>query len=123
MSVAKQLRLVDYLTHIVEAADRCQRYVEDMDEVAFLQDEKTQDAVIRTLEVIGEASNNINKRYPDFSDEHQEVPFRIAYEMRNALSHGYFQVDLNIVWKTIHTDIPWLQQAIEDLLESMGTHG
>jgi uncharacterized protein with HEPN domain len=61
MSKTDILRLPEYLGHIVEAIDRVRRYVEGMVEVEFLQDEKTQDAVIRNFEVIGEASNNIKK--------------------------------------------------------------
>ncbi len=99
MSKANILRLPEYLGHIVEAIERIHRYVEDLDEVAFLQDEKTQDAVIRNFEIIGEASNNIKSHHPEFSYQHPEVPLNFAYEMRNALAHGYFKVDLEIVWK------------------------
>jgi len=109
-------RLADYLEHIVQAIDRIQKYIEDIDEAAFLQDYRTQDAVIRNLEIIGEASNNIEKRHPDFADKHPEVPWVVAYEMRNVLSHGYFQVDLSIVWRTIEVDLPQLDGQIKALL-------
>ena len=78
MSKSDILRLPEYLGHIVEAIDRVHRYVEDMVELTFLQDEKTQDAVIRNLEVIGEASNNIKKFHPDFASQHPEVPLNFA---------------------------------------------
>lgn len=117
---AEILRLSEYLGHILQAIERCQRHIKDMNEVAFLKDEKTQDAVIRTFEVIGEASNNIKKHYPEFTQAHPEVPFGFAYEMRNALSHGYFKVDLEIVWKTIHSDLPQLHQVVRGLLDSLG---
>lgn len=87
-------RLEDYLDHIRVAIVRCHRYVEDMDEGGFLADEKTQDAVIRTLEVIGEASNSIIKRYPEVARRYPRIPLGIAYEMRNAVAHGNFKVDL-----------------------------
>ncbi len=90
-----------------------------MDEVAFLQDRKTQDAVIRTLEVIGEASNNVRKHYPEFVQQHPEVPFGSAYGMRNALSDGYFDVDSELIWKTIHEDLPELYDRLNQLLSSM----
>ena len=115
MSKDKQ-RLIDYLKHILEAIARIQRYIEDIDEIAFLGNELIQDAVIRNLEIIGEASRNINKHYPEYSEKHANIPFAVAYEMRNALSHGYFKVDLDIVWKTIERDLPELEMMIEALL-------
>lgn len=72
-------RLVDYLKHIIEAIVRIQRYIDDCDENNFLTNELIQDAVIRNLEVIGEASKNINKQFPIFVREHPNVPFSIAY--------------------------------------------
>lgn len=106
MSKTDMLRLDEYLGHIVQAIDRVHRYVDNMVALTFLQDEKTQDAVIRNLEVIGEASNNIKKFHPDFVSQHPEVPLNFAYEMRNALAHGYFKIDFEVVWKTIHTELP-----------------
>lgn len=63
-------RLVDYLAHILEAIERIEEYVSDMDEVAFLANRLVQDAVIRNFEIIGEASNNIEKRFPEFVTLH-----------------------------------------------------
>jgi len=94
MSKTDILRLPEYLGRIVQAIDRVQRYVEDMVEADFLQDEKTQDAVIRNFEVIREASNNIKKYHPDFARQHPEVPLNFAYEMRNALAHGFSKLIL-----------------------------
>ena len=119
MTSADDLRLADYLGHILQAIERCLRYAADIDESAFLQDTKTQDAVIRTLEVMGEAANNIKKRYPEYARQHPKIPFGFAIGMRNLLAHGYFQVDLGIVWKTVHTDLPPLRQTIQDLIESL----
>ena len=67
MSKTDILRLPEYLGHIVEAIERIYRYVEDLDEVGFLEDEKTQDAVIRNFEIIGEASSNIKRHHPEFA--------------------------------------------------------
>jgi uncharacterized protein with HEPN domain len=119
MNKAAILRLSAYLEHMLEAIERCREYVENMDEEAFLRDRKTQDAVIRSLEVLGEASNNIRKHYPEFVQAHPELPFGFAVGMRNALSHGYFTVDLNIVWKTIHAELPPLQQMLRGLRDSL----
>ena len=116
MSKTDILRLPEYLGHIVQAIDRVHRYVADMTETNFLQDEKTQDAVIRNFEVIGEASNNIKKYHPDFAAQHPEVPLNFAYEMRNALAHGYFKIDFEVVWTTIHADLPGLRSQVAALL-------
>ncbi len=114
-----QQRLIDYLQHIIEAIGRIQNYVKGIDEPSFLTNELIQDAVIRNLEIIGEASRNIGKHYPEYTMQHAEVPFSIAYEMRNALAHGYFKVDFEIVWTTIGRDLPELQKTIESLLSEL----
>ena len=119
MSKADALRLPEYLHHIVDAIERIHSYVKDMSEVAFLEDCKTQDAVIRNFEIIGEASRNIERYHKQFADEHDYLPLGFAYEMRNALSHGYFKVDLEIVWNTIHTNLPKLHEQIKTLLKQI----
>lgn len=99
-----QQRLDDYLGHIIEAIERIERYTGDVNETAFLEDQLVQDAVIRNFEIIGEASNNVEKHYPEFSAAHPELPLSPAYQMRNAITHGYFKSCLEIVWKTIKGD-------------------
>ncbi len=108
-------RLLDYLSHIAEAIERIQHYVNEMDELAFTADQRTQDAVIRNFEVIGEACSNVAKEFPAYTESHPEVPWRFAYDMRNALAHGYFEIDLEIVWRTIHRELPALQQQVRAL--------
>lgn len=75
-----------------------EHYVIDLDEMAFLRSKLVQDAVIGNFEIIGEASNNIEKRYPEFVKAHPELPLSSAYQMRNAMAHGYFKVDFEVVW-------------------------
>ena len=108
-------RLPDYLGHILEAIERIQHYVDDMDEVGFLNSKIIQDAVIRNLEVIGEASRNIERVHPEFAAAHPELPLALANDMRNALAHGYFKVDLEIVWKTIQNNLPELHAQITEV--------
>ena len=108
-------RLPDYLNHILEAIERIEEYVSELDEMAFLGNKLVQDAVIRNFEVIGEASNNIEKRFPEFVAAHPELPLASAYQMRNAVSHGYFQVDFEILWKTIQRDLPSLHTKVEEI--------
>ena len=108
-------RLADYLGHILEAIERIHSYVEDVDEVGFLSSKIIQDAVIRNLEVIGEASRNIERVHPEFAAAHPELPLTLANDMRNALAHGYFKVDLEIVWKTIQGNLPDLHAQITEV--------
>jgi uncharacterized protein with HEPN domain len=70
--------------------------------------------VIRNFEIIGEASNNIEKRFPEFVASHPELPLSSAYQMRNAVAHGYFRVDFEIIWKTIHSELPALHAQIQN---------
>ena len=74
-----------------------------------------QDDVIRNFEVIGEASNNIEKYYSEFAAAHPDLPLVYADQMRNALAHGYFNIDLQIVWKTIQADLPQLHTLVSDI--------
>lgn len=108
-------RLPDYLEHILEAIERIHSYVDDVDEVGFLASKLLQDAVIRNLEVIGEAARNIERVHPDFAAAHPELPLALANDMRNALAHGYFKVNLEIVWKTIQNDLPGLHVQIQEV--------
>ncbi|MEY2152237.1 DUF86 domain-containing protein [Rhodanobacter sp. 115] len=112
-------RLPDYLEHILEAIERIHSYVDDVDEVGFLASSLLQDAVIRNLEVIGEAARNIERVHPDFAAAHPELPLALANDMRNALAHGYFKVNLEIVWKTIQSDLPGLHAQVQDALANL----
>ncbi len=107
-------RLDCYLDHIVEAIGRINNYTKNMDGTEFLSNHLVQDAVIRNLEIIGEASNNIIKRYPNFAAKHPELPLSSAYQMRNAISHGYFKIDFEVVWKTICNDLPRVGMQIKN---------
>jgi len=110
-------RLQDYLEHILEAIKRIEAYCADIDELGFIGSQLIQDAVIRNFEVIGEASKNIERLFPEFLAKHPELPLLAAYEMRNALAHGYFKVDLQIVWKTIEINLPNLETQITKIIK------
>jgi uncharacterized protein with HEPN domain len=116
-------RLGDYLRHIAQSIERIQRYTHDIDQIGFLANAMVQDAVIRNFEVIGEASHNIETRFPDFAVNHPELPLAFAYQMRNAVAHGYFKVDLEIVWKTIQADLSKLQTTVRDALADLPANG
>ena len=106
------LRLGDYLGHILEAISQIQNYCEDIDEVTFQKNRMIQDAVIRNFEIIGEASKNVERVAPEFVSAHPDLPLAFAYDMRNLLAHGYYKVDVAVVWKTIERDLPVLQQQV-----------
>ncbi|RQO41127.1 hypothetical protein DBV14_29085 [Variovorax sp. KBW07] len=118
MSRSDPRRVADYLGHILQAIDNIHDYTNGATLDSYLSDKKTQDAVVRNLEVIGEASNNIVKHHADFAAAHPDVPWRFAYEMRNALAHGYFTVDQTVVWQTIQNDLSPLRAQIAALLPS-----
>jgi uncharacterized protein with HEPN domain len=98
MSRDKKL-LTEYLSHVVEAVGRIEGYIVFMDFVAFQQSAITQDAVIRNIEVVGEACRNIERHSPEFGAAHPALPLKSAYAMRNAVAHGYFDVDLRLYGK------------------------
>jgi uncharacterized protein with HEPN domain len=115
MSRAHPQRVTDYLGHISQAIARIQDYTASMTIDSFMGDQKTCDAVIRNLEIVGEACNNVTKHHPEFATQHPEIPWGFAYEMRNALAHGYFTVDLTIVWQTLQNDLPTLKVQLDSI--------
>ncbi|PIS22588.1 hypothetical protein COT50_01120 [candidate division WWE3 bacterium CG08_land_8_20_14_0_20_41_10] len=88
-------------------------YLLNVDYIDFVNDNKTQDAVIRQMEIIGEAMNRLSD---DFLLEHGELPFREAISMRNFLIHEYNMVDIDELWKTIHNDLPTLSIIVNKIL-------
>lgn len=114
-----ELRIYDYLDHILDAIGRIRKYTSVVTEAAFYHDEKTHDAVVRNIEIIGEASKNIQEADARFAADHPEIPWSLMYRMRNALSHGYYDVDSEVVWRTIRDDLPGLEQRIRELRASL----
>lgn len=118
MSKSDLQRIPDYLAHILEAMHRIDIYTSGMTEAVFLQNQLVQDAVIRNFEIIGEAARNIERYHQVFAAQHDDIPWSDLYTMRNRISHGYFSVDLEIVWKTIERDLPPLTMDIQTLLKT-----
>lgn len=115
----RSLRLNEYLRHIIDAVARIRSYTAGLSEDDFLRSSLVQDAVIRNLEVIGEACRNILPHHADFAASHGDVPWRSPYEMRNALTHGYFSIDLGWTWTTIQGDLPAFEAQIRALIASL----
>lgn len=117
MSRNKAFRVPDYLQHILDAIRRIERYVESIANVAeFSAATMVQDAVIRNLEVIGEAANNVRSADPNFAAERPAIPWELIYSMRNRISHGYFDINLEVVWRTVQDDLPKLRAQIDALV-------
>ncbi len=104
--------LDDYIEHILNAIARVFTYTQGVDHDLFMTDGLIQDAVIRNLEIIGEASHCIATRFPDFAALHPEIPLEPAHQMRNIVAHVDFKVDFDVVWQTIMTDLPRLARTL-----------
>ena len=75
--------------------------------------------MIRNIEIIGEAAQSIRRRHPEFAARHREIPWGGVYGMRNAIAHGYFTVDLEVVWKTVCEDLPALAEQVGALRDAL----
>jgi len=105
-------RVPDYLDHILMAIDRIERYTDELVEATFLANELVQDAVIRNIEIIGEAANNVMRSDPGFAARYDHIPWMVMSTMRNRVAHGYDKVDLGIIWQTIQRDLPELYRDV-----------
>ncbi len=105
-----------YLTDIVEAIRKIQGYTKGMDYKKFSADDKTFDAVLRNMEVIGEAVKNI----PDaIKGKYPNIEWKYAAGMRDRLIHEYFGVSVRIVWETVTNDLPAFKASIEKILKDV----
>lgn len=102
-----------FLKHILESIEWIEKDTKDLSEKDFLENIPMQDAVIRRLEIIGEAIRNL----PDEAKKASpHVPWQDIMDMRNKLIHGYFGVDLKLVWNVIKKDLPPLKKHIEEMI-------
>jgi uncharacterized protein with HEPN domain len=104
-----------YLLDILIAARKALKFLEGMTWEAFEQSELHQDAVIRPLEIIGEAARRVSRQT---RDAHPKIPWEQMIGMRNRLIHEYFRVNLTTVWETIQNDLPRLIALVEPLVPS-----
>lgn len=105
-------RLPDYLRHMQEAAQNALDYTSGLDKTAFLADGRTQQAVFFNLVILGEAATKLMAGHADFLSRHPQVPWRAIRDMRNQVAHGYFTIDVDVVWRTV-------QHALPELLDQL----
>lgn len=101
-------RTVDYLDHMLEAAQQACAYLEGLEKEDFLEDKRTQQAVILNLLILGEAVTKLLSQDEPFVAQYSQVPWRSMKGMRNRLAHGYFDINLDVVWDTVQTALPSL---------------
>jgi uncharacterized protein with HEPN domain len=112
--MSRDLRL--YLTDILIAGEKVIRYTEGMNFENFVADERTFDAVIRNLQIIGEAVKNIPD---DVRELNPEMEWRKIAGLRDILAHAYFQIEDEIIWDVVQNKVPSLLGVVSQLLESM----
>ncbi len=110
---------IEFLIDIDEAIRRIEFYTQDTDYENFLEDIKTQDAVIRNLEIIGEAAKNITD---ELKEKHPQILWKDLAGIRDKLIHHYFGVNLEIVWTIIDEDLPQLRKEIREAKEKDKRH-
>ncbi len=106
----------DFVQDILDTINDVENFIDGMDFEEFIKDKKTVYSVIRAIEIIGEATKNvpelIRTKYPD-------VPWKKMAGMRDRLVHGYFGVDLEILWETAKEDVPQLKVPLSMVLEEL----
>ena len=101
-----------YIDHILDCIRKINEFSKGMILKDFKSNELVQDAIIRNIEIIGEASKKISK---DTKQTYYKIPWKEIAGMRDKLIHDYLGVDVNVVWKTIHEDIPILEKLINEI--------
>lgn len=114
--MSRQQRMVDYLRHMVDAARKAATYIDGMTKNDFLNDERTQQAVILNLIIIGEAATKLLQTHSAFLGRYPDIPWKSMKGMRNRIAHGYFDINLGIVWETALTAMPELLSHLPEII-------
>jgi len=105
-------RAADYLDHMRQAAmDACD-FVQGLSKQDFLDDKRTQQAVVMSLVIIGEAATKLMDSHADLMQAYPDVPWRSMRGMRNRIAHGYFEINLDVVWDTVQIALPELLRQL-----------
>ena len=113
-------RLPDYLDHIQQAATDARSFVDGLAKDDFMADKRTQQAVIMSLIIIGEAATKVMDGYAEFAQAHPEVPWRSMRNMRNRMANGYFEINLDVVWETVQEWLPVLLKQLPTVRQRVG---
>lgn len=108
----------EFIKDIKEAIERINNYTGEMSYDTFLLDLKTQDAVVRNIEIIGEATKNLSK---DFKNKYKDIDWKNIAGMRDKIIHFYFGVKWDIVWSVIKDKMPKFKSQIENILKELET--
>lgn len=111
-------RLTLWIEQMNEAAADACRYVDGLDFAAFESDKRTQQAVVLNLLLIGEVASRVAESAPDFIAAHPEIPWAAMRGMRNRIAHGYFELDIEVVWDTVRNAVPELAGKLPGLLHA-----
>ena len=114
--MSKERILQDYLNDILEAITDIREFTDGMAFADFVADKKTKAAVIRNIEIIGEAAGKLPKQ---IHDSYPEIPWKDLCGLRNKMAHEYFGVDLTIVWQTLEDDLAPLASTISEILRDL----
>ena len=105
-----------FVIDILDAIDKIDEFIGNMDYGEFIQDDKTSTAVVKKIEIIGEAIKNIPK---EVKVEYKTIPWKDIVGMRNKITHNYFKIDYEIVWNVVKEKLPALKIQVERVLKEM----
>jgi uncharacterized protein with HEPN domain len=106
----------DYLSDIIDAIEKIENFTRDISFEEFIEDDMRVFAVVRALEIIGEVAKNVS---PEIKTNYPSVPWKEMARTRDKLIHSYFGVDLNVVWRTVNSNLPPLKDQISEILKDL----
>jgi uncharacterized protein with HEPN domain len=115
----KRRNVTDYLQDILDATNDIENFTKDLTYEQFIKDRKTINAVVRSIEIVGEASKHLPE---SLKSKYKELPWREITGMRDKLSHAYFGIDSETIWQTIKENIPPLKETIQKMLKDQEKH-
>lgn len=119
----KSQRAADYIGHMLDAITQIKDYTRGLDAAAFSSSRLIQDAVVRKIEILGEAAQNVRKHCTELVVTHQKIPWQDIYGMRNRLAHGYFEVNYKAVWQVVVRELPELEPALHAIKKAIADSG
>ena len=105
---------VIYITHIIESINLTENFSKGLTKEKLEKDKLKQSAIIRQIEIIGEAVKNLPK---ELIEKYKDIPWKDIIGMRDKIIHQYFDIDINIVWDVLQQDLPELKKKIKEILK------